>query len=288
VPRVQVVSEPGDQELVAAAAAVDGNVRGDALLAGKNLEAGYDGIAVVRNVNIEVYPGEVVALLGPNGAGKTTTLLTLAGDLKPLGGEVHFRGQKCTTPLHKRARQGLSLVTEERSVFMSLTCEENLKLGRGTVEDAITTMPVLDTLRRRRAGLMSGGEQQILTLARAVAAKPEVLVADELSLGLAPLVVSSILKSVRSAADDGLGVLLVEQQVRQALAIADRAYIMGRGQIVLQGTAQEISERLTEVEDWYLSSAGGDGDAPATSGGNGARDTSGERDVQHPTGPRTS
>jgi sulfate-transporting ATPase len=287
-PRVHVVSEPSPDDLAAAAAAVDGTVRGDPLLAGKNLEAGYDGIAVVRNVNIEVYPGEVVALLGPNGAGKTTTLLTLAGDLKPLGGEVHWQGQKCTTPLHKRARQGLSLVTEERSVFMSLTCEENLKLGRGTVDDAIATMPVLDTLRRRRAGLMSGGEQQILTLARAVAAKPAVLVADELSLGLAPLVVSSILKSVRSAADDGLGVLLVEQQVRQALAIADRAYIMGRGEIVLQGTAEEISQRLAEVEDWYLSSAGGDGEAPTSPGGNGSREMSSERDVQHPTGPRTS
>jgi len=214
--------------------------RGEVLIAARGLSAGYHGHPIVADLDLEVRAGEVVALLGPNGAGKTTTLLTLAGDLPAISGGVELFGQPTTSPLHRRARAGLAIVTEERSVFMGLTAAEN---------------PLL----RRRAGLLSGGEQQMLTLARALARKPRLLLADELSLGLAPLVVRRLLDAVRSAAtDDGIGVLLVEQHVKQALQVADRVYVMRRGQIVVQGSAEDVAD---EIEDAYLTSGT---DAPST------------------------
>jgi branched-chain amino acid transport system ATP-binding protein len=215
----------------------------------EGLAAGYHGHPVVSEIDLHVKPGEIVALLGPNGAGKTTTLLALAGELKPLAGEVWLMGRSTTDPLFKRARMGLGLVTEERSVFMNLSTLDNLRLGRCDVERALALFPELMPLLRRRAGLLSGGEQQILTLARALAREPKILLADELSLGLAPLVVKRLLEAVRQAADGGLAVLLVEQHLQQALRVADRAYVMRRGHIVLDGTAAEIAPLM---EDVYL------------------------------------
>ncbi len=223
----------------------------DALLSARGMAAGYHKHPVVEGIDLEVRPGEVVALLGPNGAGKTTTLLALAGELTPLAGEVYFRGEKASTPLHKRARHGLAFVTEERSVFPQLTAAENLKIGRGDEEIALTLFPELQPLLKRRGGLLSGGEQQMLTLARALSREPVLLLADELSLGLAPLVVARLLKAVRRAADErGVGVLLVEQHVKQAMRVADRVLVMRGGRIVLSGTAAEVEGRLEEA---YLS-----------------------------------
>jgi branched-chain amino acid transport system ATP-binding protein len=223
------------------------------LLVARGISSGYHGHAIVRGLDLEVHRGEIVALLGPNGAGKTTTLLTLAGELELLSGEVLFRGTRTSAPLYRRARNGLSFVTEERSIFPQLTVAENLRVGHTPPRDAFEIFPELEPLLRRRAGLLSGGEQQMLTLARALARKPVLLLADELSLGLAPLVVGRLLAAVREAADrHGVGVLLVEQHVKQALRLADRVLVMRGGEVVLRGTASEVEGRLEEA---YLSAA---------------------------------
>jgi branched-chain amino acid transport system ATP-binding protein len=224
------------------------------LLSGEGLTAGYGANPVLRDVNVHVDAGEVVALLGANGAGKSTTLLALSGELTASQGRVLWKGSPTRHPLHRRARNGLAYVTEERSVFMSLTCEENLRLGRGGVKKAVALVPELGPLLKRKAGLLSGGEQQYLTLARALAAEPEVLMADELSLGLAPILARHLLDKARAAADRGAGVLIVEQHISQALRIADRVYVMQRGHIALEGTAAEITDRLDEIESAYLTS----------------------------------
>ncbi len=223
------------------------------LLSTEHLDAGYKGHPFVRDVTLEVGAGEVVALLGPNGAGKTTTLLTLAGELAPLGGAVSVDGAPTSAPLHRRAEQGLAFVTEERSVFMRMSVADNLRVGRCDRDRALALFPELRPLLDRRAGLLSGGEQQMLTLARALTRPTRLLLIDELSLGLAPLVVERLLQAVRGAAlERGLGVLLVEQHVEQALRYADRAYVMRRGEIVLSGSAETLAGRIGELEQSYL------------------------------------
>jgi branched-chain amino acid transport system ATP-binding protein len=233
--------------------AEDRHEPGRVLLQTKALSAGYNGVAVVNDLDIEVRAGEVVLLLGANGAGKSTTLHTLAGGLSAISGEVHLGGAPTTSAAYKRCGRTMSFVTEERSIFQSMSVDDNLRLGRGGVAAALALMPELKPLLKRRAGLLSGGEQQMLTLARAIAAQPLVLLADELSLGLAPLIVQRLLHVVRSAADEGMGVLLVEQHVRQAMKIANRIYVLRRGRIVLEGSAAEMRGRLAEIEDSYLS-----------------------------------
>jgi ABC-type branched-subunit amino acid transport system ATPase component/ABC-type branched-subunit amino acid transport system permease subunit len=222
------------------------------IIEAQNLTVGYGSVVVVRELDFKVRPGEVVALLGANGAGKTTTLLAVAGELRPVSGAIRWKGQIVKTPLHRRVRAGMRFVTEERSVFMSMTVAENLRVGRRPVAEALEHFPELRPLMNRKAGLLSGGEQQILTLARALSGQPELLLADELSLGLAPLVVDRLLTAVRSAADDGMAVILVEQQVRQALEIADRAYVLRRGRVVLEGSSAELLAQREAVEASYL------------------------------------
>lgn len=202
-------------------------------------------------------PGEVVGLLGANGAGKTTTLLALAGDLQLIDGEVRLFGSTTNSPLHARAAAGLAFVTEERSVFMKLSVKDNLRLGRVDPDVALSMFPELNPLLGRLAGNLSGGEQQILTLARALARSPKVLLGDELSHGLAPLIVRRLLDAVRTASNEtGIGVLLVEQHVQELARVADRMYVMQRGEIVMSGTSVEVLRSLATVEDLYLSTAG--------------------------------
>jgi branched-chain amino acid transport system ATP-binding protein len=225
-----------------------------ALVAARGLSCGYDSVAVVRDLDLTVEPGEVVALLGPNGAGKTTTLLTLSGALPALAGEVLWKGTTTTAPLYRRARHGLAFVTEERSVFMRLSARDNLRAGRVAPRDAIALFPELAPRLDLQAGLLSGGEQQMLTLARALARRPEMLLVDELSMGLAPLVVQRLLRAVRDAANRGVGVLVVEQHIHMALEVADRAYVMRRGRIELAGTAAELVDQAVTIEAAYLTS----------------------------------
>jgi len=220
------------------------------------ISAGYGTQPVIHEVDLEVRPGEVVALLGPNGAGKTTTLLALSGELPLLAGEVAFDGVVTKAPLYKRAQRGLMFVTEEKSVFMGLSTRDNLRVAGVTLDDALALFPELERRLDVRGGLLSGGEQQMLSLARGLGRHPHVLLADELSMGLAPMVVTRLLQAVRDAADrQGTAVLLVEQHVRQALRYADRAYVMRRGRISLAGSATELGGRLAEIEDSYLASA---------------------------------
>ncbi|MEV4509287.1 ATP-binding cassette domain-containing protein [Dactylosporangium sp. NPDC049525] len=232
-------------------------VDGEPLIEARGLSAGYGDLAALRDLDLVVRPGEIVALLGPNGAGKTTTLLTLAGELQPLAGSVHWRGRPASARLHRRVREGMAFVPEERSVFMQLSAAENLRLGRGPRSLALDAFPELTPLLDRRAGLLSGGEQQILTLARALAGRPALLLADELSLGLAPLVVDRLLRAIRRAADEGLGVLLVEQQAARALEVADRAYVLRRGRVIAEGTSAELATDWSRLERSYLSEVAG-------------------------------
>jgi ABC-type branched-subunit amino acid transport system ATPase component len=222
------------------------------LIEARGLSAGYGSLAAVSDLDLSLHAGEVIALLGANGAGKTTTILTLAGELAPLGGELRWRGAPTRASLARRARAGLGLVLEERSIFARLTVMENLNIGRGSIEDALELFPELVPHLKRRAGLLSGGQQQMLALGRALAARPKALLIDELSLGLAPVLVSRLLEAVRDAAASGVGVLLVEQHVPQALAVADRAYVLRRGRVVLDGTTAELRGRVDEIEQTYL------------------------------------
>ena len=222
------------------------------LLAAQGLRSGYGSMAVLHDIDIAVGAGEVVELVGPNGAGKTTLLLTLAGVLTPSRGTVQLDGQVSSGTLHGRARQGLRLITEDRAVFSNLSVYDNLRVAHKDLEPALTLFPELQPLLRRRVGLLSGGEQQMLTLARALTGDTRLLLADELSLGLAPKIVRRLLGAVRAAADRGIGVLLVEQQVRNALSVADRVCVLQRGRIVLAGTATEMTGRLAEIEASYL------------------------------------
>src|SRR6266702_4964595 len=204
-----------------------------AALEARGLEAGYLGVPVLHDLNLRVEPGEVVALLGANGAGKTSALLTLAGDLKPLKGEVLLHGEVTTAPMHRRVQQGLALITDDRALFSGLSALDNLRLGRGTVDAALAAFPELQPLLKTSAGLLSGGEQQMLSLGRVLAAEPSVVLADELSLGLAPKIVTRLLAAVRAS--------------------ADRGDVLRQGSVALSGTAQELRANLKEIERSYLS-----------------------------------
>lgn len=208
------------------------------------LTAGYGDLAAVRDVSLSVRRGEIVALFGANGAGKTTTLMAAVGALARMGGEVRWLGRPSRDPVHRLARQGLVFVPEQRSVVPSLSTLDNLRIGRGPVGQALARFPELEPLLERRAGLLSGGQQQMLTLARALAGDPVALVIDELSLGLAPLVVQRLLDELVAAARDrDVAVLLVEQQAQRALSVAHRWALLANGRVVADGDRSE-AERL--------------------------------------------
>jgi branched-chain amino acid transport system ATP-binding protein len=228
-------------------------VTNEVCLEARNLHAGYDSTVIVRDLNLSLHKGEIVALLGPNGAGRTTTLLTLCGELPVISGEVLLNGQVCKDPLYKRARSGMALVTEQKAVLMKLTVAQNLRVSRGDVGYALDLFPDLKNHLNRPVGLLSGGQQQMLSLARALSRRPAILLADEVSLGLAPRMVDHLLEVIRSAADDGLGVILVEQYVHKALQLADRILVMRRGRVELSGQAAELRQDPDAFRAAYFS-----------------------------------
>jgi branched-chain amino acid transport system ATP-binding protein len=224
----------------------------------EGLDAGYDGRPVVRDVGFSVAAGEVVALLGPNGAGKTTTLSTLAGLIAPLAGTIVVDGKAIggRAP-NLLARDGIALVPEDRALFGSLTVRENLRVARrrggATEEEVLELLPELRKCLRRRAVVLSGGEQQMLAVGRALLSRPRLLLVDEMSLGLAPVIVERLLPILRRVADElGAGVLFVEQHVPLALSVADRALVMSLGRIRIDRPASELRDRRDLIEASYL------------------------------------
>ncbi|WP_134325360.1 ABC transporter ATP-binding protein [Cumulibacter soli] len=231
----------------------------DVLLRAESLTAGYAGAPAVRDVNLEVRPGEVVAVLGPNGAGKTTTLLSLVGLLPLMSGSVTALGHPVLpNKSHLLARRGGLLVPDDRGLFPSLSVQAHLRLARSTPDlareqEVLDRFPALADLRGRPAGLLSGGEQQMLTIAKALVAAPKLLLIDEMSLGLAPKIIQELLPLIRDLAkEEGIGVVLVEQHIDLVLQVADKGLILNHSHVVLEGPATDLRARRADVEAAYF------------------------------------
>jgi branched-chain amino acid transport system ATP-binding protein len=228
----------------------------------EDLRAGYGDVPVLRGVSLEVGAGEIVALVGANGAGKTTTLRSVAGLVTPSGGAIRFEGVPITgMPAHRIVARGLLLVPEGRRIFPSLTVQENLELGAylpaararraESLSRAVELFPVLAERRRQAAGTLSGGEQQMLAIGRSLMGRPRLLMLDEPSLGLAPLVADRIFEVIQRISREATPVLLVEQNVRRSLQIARRAYVLEHGAVALAGLAGDLEAR-EDVRRAYL------------------------------------
>jgi len=239
------------------------------VLSCENLDAGHIRRSpCVRGLDLSLSEGEIVALLGPNGAGKTTLLMTLAGLLPRLGGSVVLAGEQLASGNTRGAvRRGLVLVPDDRALFKKLSVAQNLRLairGRGptarsSIDEVLQYFPALEARLNLAAGQLSGGEQQMLAIGRALVQRPKVLLIDELSMGLAPVVVESILGVLRNvASSEGTAVMLVEQHVRLALGIADRAVVLVHGHVSLEDDATVLSNDVGRIERAYLGQSGGD------------------------------
>jgi branched-chain amino acid transport system ATP-binding protein len=233
-----------------------------AMLSLKDIHAYYGNIHALKGVTIEVNEGEIVTLIGANGAGKTTTLKTISGLLRPSKGEVTFEGEDLTEfPAHEVVFKGIAMVPEGRGVFAKLTVSENLEMGaysRGDkagiatdLDRVLTLFPRLEERRRQIAGTLSGGEQQMLATARALMAHPRLLLMDEPSMGLAPVLVESVFETIQEINKEGTTILLVEQNAHMALQVANRGYVLQTGEIVLKDTAKGLRKNA-EVQKAYL------------------------------------
>ena len=224
-----------------------------AMLEVKDLEVYYGVIQAIKGVSFEVNQGEVIALIGANGAGKTTILHTITGLLSPKKGQVLFEGKDITkVPAHKIVSMGMAHVPEGRRVFAELSVYENLKMGAYTrkdkseIEESLANVykrfPRLEERKNQMAGTLSGGEQQMLAMGRALMSKPKIILMDEPSMGLSPILVNEIFDIIQAVSESGTTVLLVEQNAKKALSIADRAYVLETGNIVLEGNAKDLLE----------------------------------------------
>jgi branched-chain amino acid transport system ATP-binding protein len=219
------------------------------LLTVTNLQIAYGGIQAVKGISFEVNAGELVSLIGANGAGKTSTLNCLGGLLKPAGGEILYQGKSLLSiPIHDRVKHGLALVPEGRGIFSKLTVAENLRMGayhrqlhESELDQAFERFPRLYERKTQLAGTLSGGEQQMLAIVRALLSKPKLLLLDEPSMGLAPIMVEKIFATISEVTQEGVAVLLVEQNAKAALALAQRAYVMESGKISLEGDAKALA-----------------------------------------------
>ena len=228
----------------------------------KDLEVYYDAIHAIKGISFYVDEGEIVTLIGANGAGKTTTLHAISGLLRPRSGQIHFDGNDLlATKPHQIISLGLAQVPEGRRVFATMSVKENLFMGAyartdkvGIQEDYERVLEMLPRLRERRrqtAGTLSGGEQQMLAIGRAIMAKPKMLLLDEPSMGLSPLLVQEIFKTIKAINETGVTILLVEQNARMALELAGRAYVLETGHIAMQGESSELADN-PEVRKAYL------------------------------------
>jgi branched-chain amino acid transport system ATP-binding protein len=235
---------------------------GEALLQVEGLEAGYDGVQVLWGISLDVAAGGMTTLVGANGAGKTTTLRAVTGSIKPFAGRVLFRGKDVThLPPHAKAERGLVLVPEGRQLFSEMSVTENLEMGgfskraRSRVAErqtqVYTLFPRLAERRRQKAGTLSGGEQQMLAIGRGLMSDPEVLIIDELSLGLSPVLVQMLAGKLAALKDGGLTILLVEQNVHLALALSDYTYVIAEGRPVVAGPSAEVAG-MPQIRQAYL------------------------------------
>jgi branched-chain amino acid transport system ATP-binding protein len=221
-----------------------------ALLEVKNLSVARGEMQVLREISLEVQAGQFVAILGANGAGKSTLLRTLSGLIKPMHGDINFLGTNISgLPPHKIARLGLLHVPEGRGIISEMSVTENLELGRfihpsdktqNALEKVYALFPILETRRHQQAGMLSGGEQQMLAIGRSLLGLPRLLMVDELSLGLAPKITVELIRVLARLRDEGSTVLIVEQNAQQALKFADQVYVLAQGKIVLSGAAAEL------------------------------------------------
>jgi branched-chain amino acid transport system ATP-binding protein len=235
---------------------------GTPLLELRDVRVAYGGIKALKGVSLRVMPGEVVAIIGANGAGKTTTLKTVARLLPLAGGSVHFHGEDVTrVPTEEMVERGLSLVPEGRAIFPNLTVRENLELGaylhrdlptmKETIADVVELFPRLGERMTQEGGTLSGGEQQMLAIGRAMMARPEMLLLDEPSLGIAPKLAAQIFKAIRTIAKSGVTVLVVEQTTRMALGSSERAYVLRTGEVALEGKSRVLADD-PEIQKAYL------------------------------------
>ena len=226
------------------------------------LEAGYDEVQVLWGISLHASGGQLTTIVGANGVGKTTSLRAIVGSIRPWAGKVMFKGEDVTRlPPHLMTLRGLALVPEGRQLFSDMSVEENLEMGafarRGVrsyadrLERVYTLFPRLKERRDQRAGTFSGGEQQMLAIARGLMSEPDLLIIDELSLGLAPLVVQQIFSTLKTLKEDGLTILLVEQNVHLAFALSDYAYVIAEGRVFTEGVPTEL-ESLPEIRKAYL------------------------------------
>ncbi len=227
----------------------------------ENLTVGYADLVVLRQINMQIEQGQIVALIGSNGAGKTTALKTISGLLRARGGSVVFEGKRVTAwPSHKIVQAGLIQVPEGRHLFLDMTVLENLELGayrrggsdrRETLRRVFEFFPKLEERRGQRVGTLSGGERQMLAIGRALMGKPKLLMLDEPSLGLAPKIVIDIFRIIQEIREAGTTILIVEQNAVQTLGMADWGYVLENGEIVLEGTGPELLEN-EEIQTAYL------------------------------------